>query len=126
MGRETMDARVLENVRAVAAALEGKKAFQILALDVSTRTSIAEAFVLCSVGSNRQAQAVADEVDRTMVARGVRALSVEGYDESGWLLMDYGDFVLHVFLEERREHYALERLWGDAPDITAELRSAGP
>jgi ribosome-associated protein len=119
---ETMDARLLDHMRVVAAALEGKKAFQILALDVSTRTSIADIFVFCSVGSIRQAQAVADEVDRALVARGMRALSVEGYHDSGWLLMDYGDFVLHVFLEERREHFALERLWGDAPDITGQLR----
>lgn len=121
-----MDAKVLEHMRVVTAALEGKKAFQVLALDVSTRTSIAEAFVFCSVGSSRQARAVADEVDRAMVLRGMRTLSVEGYDDSGWLLMDYGDFVLHIFLEERRDHFALDRLWGDAPDITTELRSAAP
>lgn len=121
-----MDDRVLELVRTVTTVLENKKAFAVVALDVSTRTSIADAFILCSVGSLRQAQAVADEVDRALTARGRRALSVEGYHGSGWLLMDYGDFVLHVFLEEQRETYALDQLWGDAPDITAQLCAALP
>jgi ribosome-associated protein len=104
--------------------MEEKKAYQLLALDVSERTSIADAFVICSVGSQRHAQAVADEVDRTLMAHGVRALSVEGYPQGTWILMDYGDFILHVFQEERREFYGLERLWGDAPEITATLQSS--
>jgi ribosome-associated protein len=118
-----MDAEVLSRLRQVVAAMEAKKAYQLLALDVSGKTSIADAFVICSVGSPRQAQAVADEVDRVLAQEGVHALSVEGYLYGSWILMDYGDFVLHIFLEERREYYGLERLWGDAPDITAALRS---
>ncbi len=121
-----MDPRLFEHIRVAAAALEEKKAFEIVVLDVSLRTSIADAFLLCSVGSLRQAQAVADAVDRALVACGRRALSVEGYHGSGWLLMDYGDFVVHIFLEERREYFALEQLWGDAPNITAQLRAAAP
>ena len=118
----SMDAEVLAHLRPVLRAMEEKKAYQVLALDVSERTSIADAFVICSVGSQRQAQAVADEVDRTLLAEGVRALSVEGYPQGSWILMDYGDFILHVFQEERREFYGLERLWGDAPEITAAVQ----
>ncbi len=121
-----MERDVMARLRAAATALEAKKAYQVLALDLSGRASITEAFVLCSVGSARQAQAVADEVDRRMAADGARALSVEGYHEGGWVLMDYGDFVLHIFQEERRDFYALERLWGDAPDVTPLLRDALP
>ncbi|NWG01041.1 MAG: ribosome silencing factor [Thermoanaerobaculaceae bacterium] len=121
-----MDARLFDLIRVAATALEEKKAFEIVVLDVSLRTSIADAFILCSVSSLRQAQAVADAVDQALLACGRRALSVEGYHGSGWLLMDYGDFVLHIFLEERREYFALEQLWGDAPDITAKLRAAAP
>jgi ribosome-associated protein len=116
-----MDAEVLSRLRPVLRAMEEKKAWHLLALDVSQRTSIADAFVLCSVGSQRQAQAVADEIDRTLVEAGVRALSVEGYPQGTWILLDYGDFILHVFQEDRRDYYGLERLWGDAPEITAEL-----
>ena len=118
-----MDAELLDRLKLAWAAMDAKKAFHVVAYDVSTRTSLAEAFLLCSVNSSRQAQAVADEVDRALVAVGSRALSVEGYSGSGWVLMDYGDFVLHIFLEERREFYSLERLWGDAPEIGEQLRS---
>jgi len=114
-----MDAEILSLLRTAAAALDDKKAFHLLALDVSARTSIAEAFLFASVGSQRQAQAAVDEVDRALVAAGRRALGVEGYTQGSWILMDYGDFLLHVFLEETREYYGIERLWGDAPDITA-------
>jgi len=121
-----MDAELLARLRQVTAAIEAKKAYDLLALDVSGKTSIADAFLLCSVGSSRQAQAVADEVDRVMSQAGVHALSVEGYLHGTWILMDYGDFVLHIFQEERREYYGLERLWGDCPDITTLLRSPRP
>ncbi len=121
-----MDADLLGRLRAAVAAAEAKKAYHLVALDVSAKTSIADAFVICSVGSQRQAQAVTDEVDRTLVAQGSRPLSVEGYQQATWVLMDYGDFVLHIFDEERREYYALDRLWGDAPEITAKLRPAVP
>jgi ribosome-associated protein len=115
---------VLNRLRTLAAALDAKKGYQVLALDVSERTSIADAFVICSAGSTRQAQALADEVERVLREQGARPLAVEGYAQGSWVLMDYGDFVLHVFLEERRAYYALERLWGDAPDITALVRGA--
>jgi ribosome-associated protein len=118
-----VDAEVLSRLRTMVEAVEAKKAYHVLVLDVSARTSIAEAFVLCSAGSTRQAQAVADEVDRLLAARDTRVLSVEGYPQGSWILMDYGDVLLHIFLEERREFYALERLWGDAPAVTPLLRS---
>jgi len=119
-----MESELLARMRLAFAALDSKKAYHLLALDVSERTSIAEVFVLCSVGSQRQAQAVADEVGRRLAAAGARALSVEGYAQGTWILVDYGDFVLHIFQEERREYYALERLWGDAPEVTELLRTA--
>jgi ribosome-associated protein len=59
-----------------------------------------------------------------LVAHGARPLAVEGYSQAGWILMDFGDFVLHIFLEERREYYALDLLWGDAPQVTGMLREA--
>ncbi len=121
-----MEPDLLARLRLALAALEEKKAYQLLALDVSERTSIAEVFVICSVGSSRQAQAVADEVDRAMARSGSRPLAVEGYSQGSWILMDFGDLVLHIFLEERREYYGLERLWGDAPEVTPLLRASGP
>jgi ribosome-associated protein len=113
-----MNTELLERLRLAAAALDEKKAFHVLALDVASRSSIAEAFVICSVGSTRQAQAVANEVGRRVSRQGGKVRAVEGYQQGGWILMDFGDFILHIFVEERREYYALERLWGDAPVIT--------
>jgi ribosome-associated protein len=121
-----MESELLARLRLAFAALDAKKAYHLLALDVSEKTSIAESFLICSVGSQRQAQAVADEVDRALAAAGARTLSVEGYTQGTWVLMDYGDFVLHIFQEDRREYYALERLWGDAPEVTDLLRAAAP
>jgi ribosome-associated protein len=121
-----MESDLLARVRLAFVALDSKKAYHLLALDVSERTSITETFVICSVGSQRQAQAVADEVDAALAAVGARALAVEGYAQGSWILMDYGDFVVHIFQEERREYYALERLWGDAPDVTPLLRAGAP
>lgn len=121
-----MEPDVMTQLRPAVAALEDKKAFHLVALDVSRQTSIADAFVICSVGSQRHAQAVADEVAQALRERGTRPLAVEGYPQGSWILMDYGDFIVHVMQEERREYYALERLWGDAPDITAELLAPKP
>ena len=120
-----MNADLIPLLRAAGAALENKKALAVLALPVASRTSIADVFVICSVGSSRQAQAVADEIDRAFAALGRKALSVEGYQQGTWVLLDYFDVVLHVFLEERREYYALERLWGDAPAVTHLLHAGG-
>ncbi len=111
------------HLRLALSALENKKAFQIVVLDVAQQTSIADAFVICSVGSLRQAQAVCDEVTRILKEHSVRPLAVEGYSHGGWILMDYGDFLLHIFDEERRAFYALERLWSDAPEVSALLRT---
>lgn len=119
-----MEPDVLDAVRAAARALDGKKAFDLIALDVAARTSIADAFMICSVGSPRQAHAVAEEVERVLKGIGRRPLAVEGAAQGTWVLMDYGDFILHIFLEERREYYALDRLWGDAPAIQGLLQGS--
>jgi len=71
-----------------------------------------------------QPSEVESPVGKVLAAAGARALSVEGYAQGTWILMDYGDFLLHIFQEERREYYALERLWGDAPEVTELLRIA--
>ena len=106
-----------ETVAAIAAAATSKKAFQIVALDVSELTSMAEAFVLCSGGGSRQVYAIADAIRRHL--KPMASLLHREAEGTGaeWILMDYGDVVVHVFTEDRRSYYALERLWGDAPRI---------
>ena len=88
-----------------------------MVLDVGKLTSVADYLVLCSGGSDRQVRAIADHIDGSLAQQRIRPLSIEGTATSQWVLMDYGDVVVHVFRTDVRSHYALERLWGDARQI---------
>lgn len=117
-----MNNSIEERVRLAAAAALDKKATNLDVLAVAELTSIADYFVLCSAGNERQAQAVADNVlDRLKEEMGVKPLLVEGTTPGRWVLLDFGDFIVHIFTEEVRRFYGLERLWGDAPNVTAEF-----
>jgi ribosome-associated protein len=106
---------------AVAAALD-KKATNLDVLAVGALTSIADYFILSSATNERQAQAIADNVvERLRDEMGVRPLLVEGSTPGRWVLIDFGDFIVHIFTEEVRRFYGLERLWGDAPNVTVEM-----
>lgn len=106
---------------AVAAALD-KKATDLDVLHVAQLTSIADYFILTSAGNERQAQAIADSiVSRLKEEMDVRPLLVEGTSPGRWVLLDFGDFIVHIFTEDMRRFYGLERLWGDAPNVTAEF-----
>ena len=106
---------------AVAAALD-KKAFDLDVLSVGALTSIADYFIISSASNERQAVAIADAVEEQLKEQlHVKALLVEGANPGRWILLDFGDFIVHVFTEEVRRFYGLERLWGDAPNVTAEF-----
>lgn len=108
-------------IRAVIA----RKAGRVVVLDVSELTSIADAFILCSGRSNRQVTAIAEYIEADLKSQGVRPLSVEGRREGHWVLMDYGDVVIHIFYEPVREVFDLEGLWIDAGRIvTDDMRAA--
>ena len=98
----------------------GKKAESLVVLDVRGLTSIADAFIICSGRSNRQVNAVADHIERFLKNEGIRPLSVEGRKEGHWVLMDYGNVVIHVFYTETRSFYDLEGLWGEAKRVTTQ------
>jgi ribosome-associated protein len=106
---------------AVSAALD-KKAFDLDVLAVAGLTSIADYFLMCSATSERQAVAIADSVvDRLREEDRVKPRLIEGTTPGRWILLDYGDFIFHIFTEDCRRFYGLERLWGDAPNVTAEF-----
>ncbi len=107
----------------VDAALD-KKASDLLVLNLSGVSSIADYFVICSAGSERQSQAIAEAIEERLARMGRRARSVEGRAGGRWILLDYGDVLFHVFLEEARRFYALERLWGDAENATPRFAAA--
>jgi ribosome-associated protein len=100
-------------------AVLGKKAEAVVALDVRDHTSIADTFIICSGRSSRQVSAIAEHVERFLKDYGIRPLSVDGRKEGHWVLMDYGDTIVHVFYEETRNFYDLEGLWVDAKRITS-------
>jgi ribosome-associated protein len=99
-------------------AVLGRKAVDVVALDVRDLTSIADVFIICSGRSTRQVSAIADHIEHELRGEKMRPLSVEGASEGQWVLMDYGSVIIHVFLESVREFYDLEGLWSDARRIT--------
>ena len=94
-----------------------KKATDVLVLQVAPLTSVADYLVIGSADSDRQASAIADHIDGTLSRAGSKPLGIEGTRSSQWVLMDFGDVVVHIFRNDIREHYALERLWADAKRI---------
>ena len=105
---------------AVTAALD-KKATELDVLSVIGLTSIADYFLICSASNERQAQAIADNiVDELRSVDSVKPRLIEGTTPGRWILVDFGDFIVHVVTEDTRRFYGLERLWGDAPNVTAE------
>jgi ribosome-associated protein len=109
-------------VREAVSAADDRKAIDLKVLHLEKVTDFTDYFMICSGNSERQVQAIADAVQERMREERVRPLHVEGYNRAQWVLLDYGDFVVHIFQEEPRRFYSLERLWGDAPDVTAEFR----
>jgi ribosome-associated protein len=110
--------RVPEASLIAARAADSKQGEATVVLGMSHTLGVTDAFVITSGRNTRQVRTIVDEVERQVKAdSGPSPLSVEGRDDFGWVLMDYGDFVVHVFLDERRSYYDLERLWGDAPQV---------
>jgi ribosome-associated protein len=102
--------------RAVNAA-DDKKAIDLIVLDLRKAAGFTDFFVIASGGNARHVRAIADAVMESLAGEGVRPAHVEGYDRSEWILLDYFDFVVHVFAPETRLFYGLERLWGNADRI---------
>ena len=106
-------------------AVLGKKAFNVVALDVAEMTSFADVFIICSGRSNRQVGAIADYIKTDLKKHKIKPLSVEGSKDGHWILLDYGHIIIHVFYEPMREFYDLEGLWVDARRIeTPALKKA--
>src|SRR5579875_2850200 len=95
-------------------AAESKQSRNLVVLDVRACTSYTDYFVICIGANSRQIQAIADEVEQKLKNQGEYPTSIEGYENAEWVLVDYGDFVVHIFSEKARTYYDLERLWRDA------------
>lgn len=95
----------------------GKKASRLVMLDVRGLSSITDVFLVCSGQSNRQVTAIAEHIRADLKKQGIRPLSIEGLAEGHWVVMDYGDVIIHVFYEPIRTFYDIEGLWADANRI---------
>jgi ribosome-associated protein len=117
-GEKTLESKE-KALEAARAALD-KKAKDVLVLDLQGLTQIADYFVICSGESTTQVKAIAEEIERRFDALGVKPLGREGRKNNLWVLMDYGDIIVHIFEEETRTFYELEKLWIDAKRISVE------
>jgi ribosome-associated protein len=120
---DDLDERILAAVNAASE----KKALNIVVLDLREIASFTDYFVITSGNNERQVQAISDEVYETLKKAGSPAARVEGYKSAEWILLDYGDFIVHVFEEKSRKFYDLERLWRESRrvDLPADIKSEG-
>ena len=107
----------LEQAVRMAALCEDFRAEDVLVLNLTGITPLFDYFVIATGSNRRQMHAIVEEIDRQQKAAGSRRKGIEGYDESTWIVEDYGDIVLHLFAEDAREKYDLEGLWADAPRV---------
>lgn len=105
---------IKEKVALIAKALSEKKGFEIIIMDLTGLTLVADYFIIASGRTSTQVQALAHNVLEKMAEKGDKELRIEGKNEARWVLIDYGDVVVHIFQEEDRHFYNLEKLWGDA------------
>lgn len=113
-----MSVTPLQLARIAAEAADAKKATDICLIDLTGRSDVCDYFLICSASNSRLSDAVVDEIEeKVRVNCGEKPLSIEGREDSTWVLLDFGSVVVHVFLPETRDYYRLERLWGDAPRV---------
>ena len=103
--------------RAAVDAASDKKASDILLLDIREVTTFADYFVICSGSNRRQIQAIAEAIDEQLGSQGANLLHREGIAETGWILLDFGDIIIHILGPKEREYYDLERLWSGAKTV---------
>lgn len=115
--RKPAHTRFPKQIELAIRAAEDKKAQDMTVLDLRNAAGFTDHFVICSGANARQIRAIADSVIDALAATGAKPAHVEGYDRSEWVLVDYFDFVFHIFTPASREFYGLERLWGDAEKV---------
>ena len=112
-----MNESLSELQQMVVSAATDKKASDIIILDLRNRTDLTDYFMICSGRSKVQVQAIADGIQERSYNSPYKVYTIEGYSTGQWIILDMGDMMVHVFHEETRSHYDLERLWGDVPVI---------
>lgn len=122
------DTTMMENLKVIVKAMEDKKAYNIEILDIKDISPIADYFLICSASNLRQTRTIADEVDEKMAEHNVKAVKVddedlfgnplrEGYDTGKWIILDFNGIVVHIFSEDERDYYNLDKIWSDAKTL---------
>lgn len=112
---------ILDSLRLTLSTMRERKAISPRILSLEKISGFTDYFVICSGATERQVEAIAEAVRRKLSTTQVKLLHSEGSRNGVWVLLDFGDFVVHVFKEEARSFYGLENLWSDAPELTAEF-----
>jgi ribosome-associated protein len=118
--------RISREILDAISAAEDKKAIDLVLLDLRKAAGFADYFLICSGANARQIRAIADAIIDTLASSGSRPAHVEGYERSEWVLLDYFDFIVHIFAPEPRVFYSLERLWGNAERVDLASLSPAP
>ncbi|HET9372483.1 MAG TPA: ribosome silencing factor [Vicinamibacterales bacterium] len=114
---KTSTPRLSSDLKLATAAAHDKKAVDVIVLDLRKASAFTDHFVICTGANVRQVKAIADGIEESLRKKGAKPALVEGYERGEWVLLDYFDFIVHVFTPATREFYSLERLWGDAERI---------
>ena len=121
MNQKTSNKLIKKNlpndVTASLKACQAKKGEDMVILDLKDISSFTDYFVIMHGNSKRQNVAICENVERELKGKNIRPASIEGRENAEWILMDYGNFIIHIFSKEAREYYSLEKLWGDAPRL---------
>lgn len=115
-----MNQTSIDIIKTVVSALEEKKAEDITILDISEVSVMADYFLIASGSNINQVHALCDNVEKEMLKKEIKCRQTEGYQNGNWILMDYGDFIIHIFDKENRFFYDLERIWRDGKEIKVE------
>lgn len=110
----------LDMVKTITHLLDNKKAIDIELLDIGKLTTLGDYFVIASGSSTTQVKTLAGEIEEKLSERGIEPRRIEGENSAAWILMDYGDVIVHLFLKDTRDFYCLERLWADAEKLDVE------
>jgi len=117
---DTLKKKIESNIKSILEAASDKKAYNYKLIDISKISSIADYFLICSAGNTKQAEAIADNIIKKMSEEEIRINHKEGYRSGKWILLDYNDIVVHIFVKEEREKYNIEKIWLDGRDINVE------
>ena len=104
-------------LKTIVEVIDKLKGEEVLVLDLLGRSSLCDYCVICTARSDRNAQAIADELNRTLKEENIERMGIDGYDDANWILIDYDEVMVHVLLGETREYYRLEELWSYAEEI---------